>query len=75
MHVQTNSAGLRERFAQAAQDRHNAIAHQLQRAGAAHIVLSTEDDWLREIARFVSIRRSRGGGDVVATQHHRRVAQ
>lgn len=75
MHVQTNSAGLRERFAKAAQDRHNAIAHQLQHAGAAHIVLSTEDDWLREIVRFVSIRRSRGGGDVAATQHHRRVAQ
>jgi uncharacterized protein (DUF58 family) len=75
MHVQTNSEGLRERFAQAAQARHQGIANQLRHAGAAHIVLSTEDDWLREIVRFVSIRRSRGGGNAVVTQHHRQVAQ
>ena len=74
MHVQTNSAGLRERFAAAAQERHAAIATQLSHAGVSHIVLSTEDDWLREIVRFVTIRRTRGSGNAAASQHHRRVA-
>ena len=75
MHVQTNSPGLRERFTEAANNRHAGVADQLRHAGATHIVLSTEDDWLREIVRFVSIRRSRGGGNPAATQHHRQVAR
>ena len=30
------------------------LAHDLRRAGAEHIVLSTSGDWLRELARHLS---------------------
>jgi uncharacterized protein (DUF58 family) len=72
MHVQTNSAALRQRFAAAANDRHQAIGNRVRHSGAAHVVLSTQDDWLRQIARFVAIRRARGSGQAPIGQPHRR---
>src|SRR4051812_18955778 len=59
MHVQTNNAGLRERYAAAAEARQSAIAGSILRAGAEHLHLSTDRDWLLDIARFMSRRRHR----------------
>jgi uncharacterized protein (DUF58 family) len=58
LHVQSNSATLRERYAQAARERHDAIARQIRDAGGEHLVLFTDADWLIEIVRFVAGRRS-----------------
>jgi uncharacterized protein (DUF58 family) len=58
--VQSNSQVLRERYAQAAQERQNQIAATISAARADHLVLSTEGDWLIDIARFVTHRRTFG---------------
>lgn len=59
MHVQTNRGELRRRYAEAAAARHDDIAHRIFAAGAEHVVLSTDRDWLTDIARFVTARRAR----------------
>jgi uncharacterized protein (DUF58 family) len=69
MHVQTNSKALRKRYAEAATARHQTIASRLRHAGTAHLILSTEDDWLREIVRFVSVRRASGAGNAPFVHH------
>jgi uncharacterized protein (DUF58 family) len=57
LRVDTNDARLRARFAaHAAQDRRE-VATEFARCGAAHVVLSTEGDWLRELATFLRRRR------------------
>ncbi len=58
LHVQSNSAVLRARYADAAQERHARIARQIRDAGAEHLVLFTDSDWLIEIVRFVAARRT-----------------
>jgi uncharacterized protein (DUF58 family) len=58
LHVQSNSAALRERYANAAQERHARIARQIRDAGAEQLVLFTDSDWLIEIVRFVAGRRT-----------------
>lgn len=57
MHVQTGSTRLRERYRRAALARHDDIRSSLHRAGASHVVLSTDRDWVVDIARFLSARR------------------
>ena len=47
----TASPVLRRRFAEAEAARRDEVAERLRRAGAAHIVLGTEADWLRDLAR------------------------
>jgi len=47
----TTSARLRERFAEAEAARRRAMDQTLRHAGAEHIALSTNSDWLRELAR------------------------
>jgi uncharacterized protein (DUF58 family) len=47
----TASPVLRARFAEAEAARRARVADQLRRAGAAHIALSTDSDWLRDLAR------------------------
>jgi uncharacterized protein (DUF58 family) len=49
--VDTANRRLRERFAQAAAEQHAATALALRRAGAEHVVLSTEGVWARELGR------------------------
>jgi uncharacterized protein (DUF58 family) len=49
--VDTSSRRLRERFAQAARDDRAAVADELRRARAQHVVLSTDGDWLRTLGR------------------------
>jgi uncharacterized protein (DUF58 family) len=53
MHVQTASAALRERYAAAAAARHGAIADRLRRAGARHVVLTTDRDWVVDLVNFL----------------------
>ena len=42
---------LRERYARAERRRREAVAADLRRAGAEHVVLETAGDWLRELGR------------------------
>jgi uncharacterized protein (DUF58 family) len=56
LHVQTNSAGLRARFEAAADDRYREIRAALASAGAEHLHLSTDRDWLVDFARFIATR-------------------
>jgi uncharacterized protein (DUF58 family) len=49
--VDTSRRKLRERFAAAAAEERAEVAAGLRRAGAGHIVLSTQGDWLRALGR------------------------
>jgi uncharacterized protein (DUF58 family) len=55
--VQTADPGLRERYAQAAAGQRAEIAAALRHAGAAHLRLRTDSDWLLDIVRFVAAQR------------------
>ncbi len=48
--VNTSRRGVRKRFAKAAAAEREEVAAALRRAGAEHLVLSTEGDWLRSLA-------------------------
>ncbi|MEQ4305998.1 DUF58 domain-containing protein [Plantactinospora sp. B6F1] len=61
--VQTADPRLRRRYAEAAAAQRAAIAHQLRAAGAAHLRLRTDSDWLLDMVRFVAAQRhARTGG-------------
>jgi uncharacterized protein (DUF58 family) len=47
----TSSPRLRRDFAAAERDRRSRVARAIRRAGADHVFLSTQGDWLRELAR------------------------
>jgi uncharacterized protein (DUF58 family) len=64
LYVQTNSAGLRQRYAALAADRQQRIGRTLVDAGAEHLRLSTDRDWLVDVVRFVGRRR----GDRIQTR-------
>jgi len=51
--VNTTRRKVRERFAAAAAAERAEVASALRRAGADHVVLSTEGDWLREFAHHL----------------------
>ncbi|HWG98632.1 MAG TPA: DUF58 domain-containing protein [Pilimelia sp.] len=55
--IQTADPGLRRRYAEAASAQRAAIAHALRGAGAAHLRLRTDSDWLLDIVRFVAAQR------------------
>jgi len=57
--VATSNAEVRQRFAAAAAAQRAGIAETLRRAGADHLVLRTDSDWLLDLVRFVSWRRER----------------
>jgi uncharacterized protein (DUF58 family) len=57
--VQTASAGLRARYAQAADEQRGRIAAAIRRAGADHLTLRTDRDWFDDLIRFVTLRRER----------------
>jgi uncharacterized protein (DUF58 family) len=57
LQVDTNSSGLRERFAAAATAERAVVARELASAGVAHATLSTDRDWLRDLAVFMRRRR------------------
>lgn len=60
MHVQTNSAELRARYAAAVADRRSGIRRLLGEAGAENLELSTDRDWLADVAQFLRRRRRSG---------------
>jgi uncharacterized protein (DUF58 family) len=53
------SADVRERYAAAAADQRRDIARRIRAAGADHLVLRTDRDWLLDIVRFVGRRKER----------------
>jgi uncharacterized protein (DUF58 family) len=57
LRVDTRSSRLRERFATAAATEREAVARAVSSVGARHVVLTTEGDWLRQLAVF--LRRAR----------------
>jgi len=69
LHVQTNSAELRDRYAAAAADRQERTRRLLADAGAEHLELSTDRDWLVDVARFVRRRRRTGPARAARLSH------
>jgi uncharacterized protein (DUF58 family) len=55
--VQTADPKLRSRYAEAAAEQRGAIARTLRAAGAAHLRLRTDTDWLLDMVRFVAAQR------------------
>ncbi|WP_433377977.1 DUF58 domain-containing protein [Actinoplanes sp. CA-142083] len=55
--VQTSDSKLRSRYAEAAAEQRGAIARALRTAGAAHLRLRTDTDWLLDMVRFVAAQR------------------
>jgi uncharacterized protein (DUF58 family) len=58
LQVDTSDGGLRRRFADAAEAERKAVARELASAGVAHVTLSTDRDWLRDLAIFLRRRRA-----------------
>jgi uncharacterized protein (DUF58 family) len=56
-HVQTSSRRVRRRYSEVADAQREETRAGLRRAGADHVVLRTDSDWVLEIARFVGRRR------------------
>ncbi len=57
LRVDTGDRKLRDRFSAAADEERRSVARELSSAGVAHVVLSTDRDWLRDLATFLRIRR------------------
>ena len=57
LEVQTSDRRLRERYAAAAAARRAGHAETVRRAGAGHLLLRTDQDWLPALARFLAARR------------------
>jgi uncharacterized protein (DUF58 family) len=55
--VDTSSAALRTRFADAAREERTAVARVLSALAVPHVVLSTQGEWLRPLAAFLGARR------------------
>jgi uncharacterized protein (DUF58 family) len=53
LRVDTRSAKLRRRFAEAASAERGYVARTFASVGVRHVVLSTSGDWLRELALFL----------------------
>ncbi len=62
LEVPTGDAEFRARFAAGAAAQRQAIATALRRAGAGHLQLRTDRDWLMDVVRFVADRRRAGSG-------------
>ena len=54
--VWTSSPGLREEYAALAAGHRAAVAEAVRAAGAGHVVLRTDRDWVGDLARFVRLR-------------------
>ncbi len=63
--INTGKSGVRERYAEAGRERLAAHAAAVRRAGADHVVLRTDNDWVVALARFVD-RRRRGGRRMIS---------
>jgi uncharacterized protein (DUF58 family) len=63
--VHTRDRKLRERYAQAAREQREENARVIRDAGADHLVLRTDSDWLFDLVRFVALRRKRMEATVI----------
>ena len=70
LQVNTSRRSVRRRFAKAAAEEREEVAAALRRAGADHLMLSTEGDWLRDLATHLR----RGEAALRATSPARAVA-
>jgi uncharacterized protein (DUF58 family) len=57
--LNTGKAAVRDAYRREAQAQRDAIARTIRAAGADHLVLRTDSDWLLDLVRFVSLRRDR----------------
>lgn len=57
LEVQTSDRVLRERYRNAAAEQRRGIANALRHAGAPHLQLRTDRDWVDDVVRFVVTRR------------------
>jgi uncharacterized protein (DUF58 family) len=57
LRVDTRSAALRQRFAEAAAEERRAVTGMFAAAGVRHVVLTTAGDWLRPLAAFLRYSR------------------
>ncbi|KAA0234762.1 MAG: hypothetical protein JJLCMIEE_02274 [Acidimicrobiales bacterium] len=57
--IHTGSEKLRRRYREAAAEQREQIGRSIRSAGADHLVLRTDRDWLLDMARFVSRRKDR----------------
>jgi uncharacterized protein (DUF58 family) len=62
LEVPTGDAEFRARFAAGAAAQREQVAAALRRAGAGHLRLRTDRDWLMDVVRFVAERRRAGSG-------------
>ena len=61
LEVQTNSASVRQNYANAARAQRERIAMALRHAGAGQLQLRTDRDWINDVVRFVIARRKFAG--------------
>lgn len=61
LEVQTSSVAVRQNYAAAAQAQRTQIATALRHAGAGHLQLRTDRDWIGDVVRYVLARRRLGG--------------
>lgn len=57
--VNTDSRAVRDLYADHARHQHDAISRAIRSAGADHLVMRTDRDWLLDLAHYVSGRRKR----------------
>lgn len=69
VHVNTSSAKLRRRFSQAAAEERAGVGAAIRGAGADHVVLTTDGDWLRELATHLRRTERAGRPDAGARAH------
>ncbi len=55
--VQTSSKKLRRRYAVAMEAHRERTAQAIRASGAAHLVLRTDTDWVRDVAAFATARK------------------
>jgi uncharacterized protein (DUF58 family) len=66
LEVQTSSSDIRRKYAEAALEQRGRIATSLRHAGAAHLQLRTDRDWITDVVKFVIARRQFVVGSVGA---------
>src|SRR5512135_2451894 len=59
VYVDTHDGGFRARFARAAQERESALGQAFKHAGVDALSISTDEDLVRAIVRFATLRRQR----------------
>ncbi len=66
LEVATSDKRLRARYAEAAQQQRAGTAQAVRRAGADHLVLRTDQDWVADIVRFAQLRKRRAATPIAS---------